>query len=118
MFLNALVARNRPLVEAAIRLHQEGEIPANSHVLDLDTMRGNAAVITAEARRLGLTVLAMTKQFGRNPPALDALVSGGIESFVAVDMPCARPIARAGYKVGHLGHLTQVPRHEAAEAAR
>lgn len=118
MFLRPLVANNRPFVEAAIRLHREGRIPASSCVLDLDTMTMNARVMAAEALRLGLTALAMTKQFGRNPPAFDALAAGGLDRFVAVDMACARAICRSGHTLGHLGHLTQVPRGEAAEAAR
>jgi predicted amino acid racemase len=118
MFLRPLVAKNRPFVEAAIRLHREGRIPANACVLDLDAMTANARVMAAEASRLGLDLLAMTKQFGRNPPAFDALRDGGIDRFVAVDMACARPIHRSGHKVAHVGHLTQIPRGEAAEAAR
>src|SRR4051794_4510045 len=118
MFLDSLVTKNRPFLEAAIRLHQEGAIPANSYVLDLDTMRANAAVIAGEARRLGLTALAMTKQFGRNAPAIAALAEGGIDNFVAVDMPCARAIRDSGHQVAHIGHRSQIARHEAAEAAR
>jgi predicted amino acid racemase len=118
MFLDSLVTKNRPFVEAAVQLHQEGAIPANSYVLDLDTMRANAAVIAGEARRQGLTVLAMTKQFGRNGPAIAALAEGGIDRFVAVDMPCARAIRDSGHQVAHIGHLSQVARHEAVEAAR
>ncbi|MBA4170521.1 MAG: YhfX family PLP-dependent enzyme, partial [Chloroflexi bacterium] len=59
----------------------------------------------------------MAKQFGRVRPALDAVVRGGADGFVAVDMACVRPIARAGHRVGHLGHLVQIPRAEANEAA-
>ena len=118
MFLQPLIHRNPDLVAAAVRLHQDGQIPANSYVLDLDTMRANAAVIAGEARRLGLTVLAMTKQFGRNGPAIAALAEGGIDRFVAVDMPCARAIRDSGHQVAHIGHLSQIARHEAADAAR
>ena len=32
-------------------------------------------------------------------------------------MPCARAIAAGGLRLGHLGHLVQVPGHEADEAA-
>lgn len=117
MFLEPLIRRNRAFVETAIRLHQEGRIPAASFVLDLDAMRANAAVISAEAKRLGLAVFAMTKQFGRNPPAMAALQAGGIDRFVAVDMACARPIKRNGFHLGHIGHLVQIPRAQAAEAA-
>lgn len=117
MFLDSLIRRNRPFIEAAIELHQRGDIPANSCVLDLDTIRNNSEMFVAEARKYGLKTLAMTKQIGRNPPALRAMVDGGVDSFVAVDMECARPIHANGYKVGHIGHLVQIPRHEAAEAA-
>ncbi len=118
MFLKSLLRRNRRFLEAAVALHQAGEVPANAYLLDLDAMEENARLMSAEAARLGLAVLAMTKQIGRNPPALDALKRGGIDRFVAVDMACARPIGRSGHRLGHLGHLAQVPRHEAAEAAR
>ena len=117
MFLKALQARNRAFLEAAVALHQAGRVPAGAYLLDLDTMTENARLMSAEAGRLGLDVLAMTKQIGRNPPALDALRAGGIERFVAVDMACARPIHASGHRVAHIGHLTQIPRHEAAEAA-
>ena len=117
MFLKALRTRNRPFLEAAVALHRAGRVPANAYLLDLDTIAGNARAMRAEADRLGLSVLAMTKQIGRNPPALDAMRTGGIDRFVAVDMACARPIRKAGHRLAHLGHLSQIPRHDAAEAA-
>jgi predicted amino acid racemase len=117
MFLKSLSTKNRPFLEAAIALHQSGRIPANSYLLDLDTMLANARIMSNEARRLGLAVFAMTKQFGRNPPALDALKEGGIERFVAVDMACARPIRDHDHQVAHIGHLSQIPRAEAPRAA-
>ena len=117
MFLKALQARNRAFLEAAVALHRAGRVPAGAYLLDLDTMTENARAMSAEAARLGLDVLAMTKQIGRNPPALDALKAGGIDRFVAVDMTCARPIHANGHRLAHIGHLGQIPRHEAAEAA-
>ena len=117
MFLDSLIRRNRALIEVAIELHQRGEIPANSCVLDLDTIRSNSEIFAQAAGRHGLKTFAMTKQIGRNPPALRAMADGGIDSFVAVDMECARPIHKAGHRVGHIGHLVQVPHHERLEAA-
>ena len=117
MFLRALLERNPQFVQAAVELHQAGEIPANSCVLDLDAIEANTAGLCREAHRLGLTVYAMSKQVGRAPGALDAMTAGGVDGYVAVDMACARPIARHGHRLGHLGHLVQVPRAEAAEAA-
>lgn len=117
MFLESLIKRNRRFVEAAIELHQNGDIPPNSCVLDLDTIRDNSETFIREAGQYGLKTFAMTKQIGRNPPALKAMVQGGIESFVAVDMDGARTIHAAGYRVGHIGHLVQIPHHESLEAA-
>ena len=117
MFLEALLRRNRAFLEAAVALHRAGEIPANSYVLDLDAIAANAAGLCVEAQRRSLTVFAMTKQVGRAPGALDAMASGGVDGFVAVDMAGARAIVANGHRLGHLGHLVQVPRAEAVEAA-
>ncbi len=117
MFLGTLLQRNRGFVRAAVELHQAGLIPANSYVLDLDAIEANTAGLCRRAHELHLTAYAMTKQIGRAPAALDAIAAGGADGFVTVDMACARPIVRSGHGVGHLGHLVQVPRGEAAEAA-
>ncbi len=116
MFLDLVARRNPRLIEAAIELHQAGRIPAGSYVLDVDAMAANARTFMAEANRLGLTVFAMTKQFGRNPALMDALAAAGMDRFVAVDMACARRIHGTGHRVSHIGHLVQVPRAEAGAA--
>jgi predicted amino acid racemase len=118
MFLDTLKRRNPALLESAVALHQAGEIPANTFVLDLDTIEANAATIATEAGRLGLTVFAMTKQIGRNPDVSRGLVRAGIRASVNVDMACARATAAAGMQIGHVGHLVQVPRAEARAAAQ
>lgn len=117
MFLDVLLRRNRAFLEAAVALHQAGEIPANSYVLDLDSVAANTTAFCDEAHRRNMTVLAMTKQVGRAPGALDAMARGGADGFVAVDMACARAIVGSGHRLGHLGHLVQVARAEASEAA-
>ncbi|MCU1670358.1 MAG: hypothetical protein JWP40_3285 [Blastococcus sp.] len=116
MFLDVLRRRNPRLIDAAIDLHQRGELPANTYVLDLDAVTANAESFAAAAGALGLTVFAMTKQFGRNPDVCRALMAGGLEASVAVDMECARATQKAGMRVGHLGHLVQIPRAEADAA--
>jgi predicted amino acid racemase len=116
MFLDVLRRRNPRLIEAAIDLHQRGELPANTFVFDLDAIEENARAFAAAAEALGLTVFAMTKQLGRNPDVCRALMAGGLDKAVAVDMECARATTRAGMRLGHLGHLVQVPRAEAAAA--
>lgn len=117
MFLTRLQQQNPGFAKAAVDLHQAGELPPDTYVIDLDTLGTNAEGLCTEAHRLGLDVVAMTKQFGRNPDALQTLREAGVDSFVAVDMTCARAIARAGQPLGHLGHLVQVPRACAGEAA-
>ena len=42
MFLDVICRRNPSLVTDAIALHRQGRIPANSYVIDLDTVRANA----------------------------------------------------------------------------
>lgn len=118
MFLDVLRRRNPKLIEAAILLHQEGRIPANAYVLDLDAIEENARTFSTAAAARNLKVFAMTKQVGRNSGFCQAIMRGGIDRSVAVDMACAIACDRAGLKTGHLGHLVQVPRHEAAAAAR
>ncbi|WP_421874636.1 alanine racemase [Pararhizobium sp.] len=117
MFLDVLRRRNPKFLEAAIVLHRQGKIPANAYVLDLDAVEANARVLKTEADRLGLKIFAMTKQVGRASSFCAAVQRGGINRSVAVDMACARATHRAGLRVGHLGHLQQVARHEAKGAA-
>jgi predicted amino acid racemase len=116
MFLDVLLRRNPAFVSAAIALQQEGAVPAAAYVLDLDAVEHNAGLIAAEAARLHLDVYAMTKQVGRHPAFMAAVRRGGIDAGVAVDMECTRALRDAGMRLGHVGHLVQVPRHGAAEA--
>ena len=113
MFLDLLIRRNPRFVEAAMLLHQQGKIPANAYVLDLDAVESNARVFSEAAVKLGLTTFAMTKQVGRHSGFCQAVMRGGINRSVAVDMACATACDRAGLKTGHLGHLVQVPRQAA-----
>lgn len=117
MFLDVLRRRNAAFLDAVISLHRAGSLPAGSFAIDLETVRDNAAAISAECRRLRLSVFAMTKQFGRNPDACAAVLAGGIPASVAVDLTCARATHAAGMRVGHLGHLVQIPTHDVRAAA-
>lgn len=116
MFLDAIARRNPKLIESAVALHQGGQLPANSYVIDVDAVGANGGIIAEEAHKNGLKAFAMAKQFGRNPVVLKAIQRAGIEGCVAVDMNCARPVAASGLKVSHLGHLVQVPRFETRAA--
>ncbi|MCV7255814.1 alanine racemase [Mycobacterium hackensackense] len=117
MFLQALQRRNPALIDAAIQLHQSGQLPPNTFVLDLDAITGNARALAEEAQRHHLTVFAMTKQIGRNPDACQAIIAGGIDAAVAVDIDCARATTRAGMKLGHVGHLVQIAGCDADQTA-
>jgi predicted amino acid racemase len=117
MFLDLIRRRNPALIKQSIALHQAGTIPANSYVIDLDAVEANARIIVGEAAKFGFKTYAMTKQMGRNGSFCRAVGKGGIDKAVAVDMECARAVRRAGLGVGHIGHLVQVPRHEADAAA-
>ena len=117
MFLDLLQRRNPQFIEAAMHLHQSGKIPANAYVLDLDTVEKNARIFQAEAAKHDLTTFAMTKQVGRHSGFCEAVIAGGIDRSVAVDMACAVACHRAGLKTGHLGHLVQIPSGDAAFAA-
>ena len=118
MFLDLIRRRNPRLIEAAIALHQRGELPANTYVIDLDAVEDNARAISAKANSLGLTVMAMTKQMGRNEFFCRAVMRGGIKRSVAVDLECALATKRAGMELGHIGHLVQIPKWEADSAAQ
>ncbi|WP_395403205.1 alanine racemase [Arthrobacter sp. UC242_113] len=113
MFLDLLRRRNPNFLAAIAKLHATGELPVNCYAIDLDAVERNATSFAAEATRLGLTVFAMTKQIGRNPDVSRALVRSGITHAVGVDLQCAVAATSGGLRVGHLGHLVQIPRHEA-----
>lgn len=116
MFLQPLLANNRRLLEAAVELHQAGEIPANSCVVDLDGLSQNARVSMDEARRRGLLLHAMTSHLGRAPGVLDS-IGGVVDGQAAVDAACARSICANGHELGRVGHLVQVSRAESVEVA-
>jgi predicted amino acid racemase len=116
MFLDATRRLNPQLLDTAARLHAEGRVPAGCYVVDLDAVASNAARVAAAARAEGLQCLQMTKQFGRNPLVAETIAAGGIEAVVAVELAEARVLHERGLRIGHLGHLVQVPRHELHEA--
>lgn len=116
MFVEPTLRRNPRLIEAAVELHRAGRIPSNCYVVDVDTVAENARAVSSAARAAGLDTFQMTKQFGRNPLVARAVAEAGIERVVAVDFEEARILHRHGLKMGHLGHLVQIPRAEAATA--
>ncbi|MCJ8323950.1 MAG: alanine racemase [Rhizobiales bacterium] len=117
MFLDLLRRRNPKFIEAVQILHQNGQLPTNAFILDLDIIEANAALFKQQADKFGLKTFAMTKQVGRNSSFCAAIKKAGINKAVAVDMAGAIACHRAGLDIGHLGHLVQVPRQEANFAA-
>ncbi|MEV7088171.1 alanine racemase [Streptomyces sp. NPDC093085] len=114
MFLDTVLARNPALVETATALHSSGAIPPDTYVLDADTVEANAALLAAEARRLGVSLWFVAKQFGRNP-ALVRAVARHLPRFAAIDPSEARTVRAAGASAGNLGHLVQIPRRALPE---
>jgi len=111
-FLEITIERNPALIRSAVELYREGKISANTVVVDLDVVERNARIIAEAARKHGLRLYFMTKQFGRNPEMCNVIRKAGIESTVAVDLEDAQCLIRNGIPVGHVGHLVQVPKND------
>jgi predicted amino acid racemase len=116
VFVDVTRRRNPELIDAAAALHRSGRIPSNCYVIDVDTVARNASHIAATAAEHGLTLFQMTKQFGRNPLVAGAVADAGIRDVVAVDFEEARILHAAGLRIGHLGHLVQIPAAEVSRA--
>ncbi|MGF1343655.1 alanine racemase [Streptomyces flavovirens] len=114
MFLDTVLTRNPGLVDAAAALHRNGEIPPDTYVVDLDAVEANAALLAAEAERLGLGLWFVVKQVGRNPELIRA-VARHIPRSAAIDPAEARTLHAAGAQPGNLGHLVQIPRRALPE---
>ena len=116
MFLQPLLDRNFNLLKVAVQLHQKGEIDSNTYVLDLETVTTNARLLSEKGKSLGVDVLAMTKQVGRNPDFCKAVRAGGISGSVAVDYECGVYSHAAGLTISHIGHLVQIPKSQISRA--
>lgn len=109
MFLNMTIKRNPNLIKNAIKFHSKGMIKPNSYVLDLDAIKNNAIKLAATAQKNNIELYMMTKQFGRNPEVAKIISECGIDKAVAVDAWEAITLAKAGIKLGNVGHLVQIP---------
>jgi len=107
-FLQHTVEQNPALVRTAIDLHQQADIPPNTVVIDLETVRQNADEIRRAADEHSVSAYAMTKQFGRNPLTAKVIEDRDI-GMVAVDIEGTKSLHRHGISVDHVGHLCQVP---------
>ena len=109
MFLDITIRRNMDLIQTAMDFHQRGKIRPNTYVLDLDRIKENARKIKAEADKNNIKLYMMTKQIGRNPEVAKLISKVGIDKAVAVDPWEALTLAKAGIKIGNVGHLVQIP---------
>ncbi|XXM71378.1 YhfX family PLP-dependent enzyme [Lysinibacillus sphaericus] len=111
MFLEATQKSNPKLIDYAVELHQSGSITPNTYVIDLDSIKQNSKLLSSKARKQDIELFFMTKQFGRNPLIAKAIVESGIEKAVAVDPWEALSLSKHGIKIGHVGHLVQIPKN-------
>lgn len=108
-YMDALLKRNPGLIDAAVKLHQSGQIPPNTYLLDLDAHRRNAREIAKEAKKNKLSLYYMSKQVGRNPLIVKGVLGEGFRGVVAVEVQCAKMLHRYGLRIAHVGHLVQPP---------
>jgi predicted amino acid racemase len=96
-------------LDKALELHASGQIRPDTWVIDLDSLLSNASSILNEARKYGVELYYMTKQFGRNPLIARKLQDLGYAGAVAVDHKEASVLLKNGLRLGHVGHLAQIP---------
>ncbi|MBU8596179.1 amino-acid racemase [Shouchella clausii] len=107
MFTSMIAKRNPKLVEAAVCLHQSGALAPNTHLIDLDALERNAAILAKTAEEHGMTLYYMTKQIGRSGFVGKHIEKSGIHKVVAVDIDEAIQLKDGGCAIGNLGHLVQ-----------
>lgn len=110
MFLPTLLERNAPLAEFALDALRRKELLPDTFVLDMDALEENAALILAEAGRLGLSLYCMLKQLGRIPAVGSLLTGMGFAGVVCVDFREALTMLEYGVPLGNVGHLVQTPK--------
>jgi predicted amino acid racemase len=116
LFLDAVIARNPRLIDAAIALHREAVIPPNSYVIDLDVVVANTALLREAALKNCLSLYFTTKQIGFNPRVAESVVQAGIPQAIAIDFREAVVLSQHHVRIGHMGHLVQLPTQMIAQA--
>ena len=111
-FLHKTRKQNPTLIKAAAALHESGEIPADTYVLDLDMIRSNSEKLFREATKHRLISYICAKQFGRNPLVCKAIMNSGIRQAMAHDIEGAKNLHRHGIPISHVGHFGQIPTSE------
>ncbi len=118
MFVDMTLQRNEGLIRAAAILHQRGEIPANTYVIDADGLMHNARALSEVAEQYDMKLYYMTKQIGRSGYAGMLIEQCGIRQAVAVDIDEAYALAEAGCRIGNIGHIVQPSKSQWADVLR
>jgi predicted amino acid racemase len=112
MFLQMTAKRNPALIRTAVRLHQEGHIPPNTYVIDLDSLSSNVQSLSKTAKENDFSLYYMTKQIGRSGFIGKFIEENGIDRAVAVDIDEANNLIENRCKIGNIGHLVQPGKHQ------
>jgi predicted amino acid racemase len=104
-----VLARNPKLIDAAISLHREAVIPPNSYVIDLDSVVKNTGLLRDAALKNHIILYFTTKQVGFNPRMAESVARAGIPQGIAIDFREATVLSQHHIRIGHIGHLVQLP---------
>jgi predicted amino acid racemase len=115
---DAMCRRNPELVRAAAALHASGELPPDCYVADLDSILSNARLIIDAANAAGIEILYETKQFARSAAICSALAGLGLQRAMAVDIEELYALERLNVRIGHAGHLGQLPQGDIEHVVR
>ena len=107
--MSKTVRKNQKLVEVAIELHQSGEIPPDTYVIDLDMVTSNSEKLQFEAKRVGLKSYICSKEFGRNPIVIKSIMNTGMKEALGYDIEEIKVLHRYGIPIAHVGHFGQIP---------
>jgi predicted amino acid racemase len=110
VFLKKLLAENIPLTEYALYCHNKGTLLPDTYMIDLDTIEENAQHILREANNHNVGLYYMLKQLGRVPTVGKMLSAMGYRGAVCVDFREALGLMINGVRLGHVGHLSQIPK--------
>jgi predicted amino acid racemase len=107
MFLDVTKRRNPKLIQSGVTLHQSGQIPPNTYVIDLDILGENVEALARTANEHSFELYFMSKQLGRLPFIGRFIAEHGIQKAVAVEFDEAKTLAEGGVEIGNVGHLVQ-----------
>lgn len=112
MFLEVTKRRNPSLIKTGAQFHQDGLIPPNTYVIDVDVVGENTRALSNRAKAHDIELFFMTKQLGRLPYLARWIAENGIEQAVAVEWEEAKILHDAGVSIGNVGHLVQPGKYQ------